>query len=85
MVLGAGFTTDDPTTVPANRLGSIAIGDATFSNALTAYATDDIAVAPGTTTAFQSLATLYALDTIDVTAAVSAQVPAAVTSIVSSA
>jgi len=78
VVLAAGFADDEPTALPAARLGSIELGNATFSNALTAYATDDLTIAPaGGTTAFQAGADLFALDAIALTAGAGEQVTAA--------
>ena len=79
VVLAAGFTTDDPAVVPANRLGSISIGDATFANRLVGYATDAIDVAPSTATSFDGATALYAVNSIDVTASAATSITAAST------
>jgi len=79
VVLAAGFATDGPAVVAANRLGSISIGDATFTNRLFGYATDAIDVAPGTATSFDGAATLYAVNSIDAAASAGASITAAST------
>ncbi|KRA81328.1 hypothetical protein ASD76_12190 [Altererythrobacter sp. Root672] len=69
VVLAAGFADDHPTALPANRLGSIDIGPATFTNAVTGYATDSIEIAPPSgTTSFQADANLQAARSIALTA-----------------
>ncbi|HWK40356.1 MAG TPA: hypothetical protein VNR60_00350 [Croceibacterium sp.] len=61
VVLAAGFTSANPTEFAANQLGSISIGDATFNNRVSAYATDGIDIQPlGGTTEFVNSTTLYA-------------------------
>jgi hypothetical protein len=79
VVLSAGFATDDPTVVPANRLGSIDIATTTFRNRLIGYATDAIDVAPGVTTSFAGPTTLFAVNSIDLTSTISTAITAAST------
>ena len=78
VVLAAGFDSAEPSAVPGNSLGAISIGNATFGNAVTGYASSTLTVAPvAGTTAFRGDATLYGLGPVSVSADAGEQVIAA--------
>src|SRR5690606_16230957 len=69
VMLSACTPVATPLALPDNRLGSIEIGNAAFLNPVDANATDAIRVAPtGGAATFAGNATLYALDSVSVTA-----------------
>ena len=75
VVLSAGYDSTAPSSIPSAPAGGISIGNATFNNPLTGYATGAISVAPVAGDAhFLAYTSLNSLSSIDISAGTGARV-----------